>query len=96
MFALIVKYVCKDGMRERFLEKIREEGIDQKSRMEEGNGRYDYYFPADEDKKNELILLEIWESKEALDAHGKAPHYLRLGELKAKYVEETILEKYEK
>ena len=92
MIAVVVTYKCKTGKRDAFLSAIQSEGLDQASRSERGNLRYAYYLPVDE--PDDLLLLESWSDAEALAAHGQMPHYLRLGELKAEYVNETIIEKY--
>ena len=80
-------------MREKFLETIMAEGLDEASRAEEGNIKYDYYIPTD--GSSDLFLLEKWRDKEALSEHMQTPHLKRLAELKADYVNETIIERYE-
>ena len=42
MIVLNVTYKCKPDMREEFLEAIISEGLDEASRAEEGNFKYDY------------------------------------------------------
>lgn len=93
MIVLNVTYQCKPGMRETFLERILAEGIDAASRMESGNLKYDYYLPFD-GSDDELLLVEKWKDADALTVHGKTPHFLRLGNLKAEYVNETVVEKF--
>ncbi len=73
--------------------RSRKEGIDSASRAEAGNEKYDYYFPVDDN--DELLLVEKWKDAEAIIEHGKQPHFKRLGELKADYVDETIIERFE-
>ena len=94
MEILNVTYKCKKGMREKFLEAIRAEGLDAASRAEAGNIMYDYYFAAAD--PDELFLLEKWCDEEAIKSHNAEPHFKRLGELKAEYVNETVLERYSK
>ena len=93
MIVLNVTYKCKPKMREEFLEMIYTEGIDVACRAENGNLKYDYYTPAD--GSDDLLLIEKWRDADALAAHGKQPHYARLGELKAEFVNETVIEKFE-
>ena len=93
MIVLNVTYKCKENMREAFLETIRKEGIDVASRAEAGNIKYDYYLPTKND--NEVFLLEKWQDAEAVKVHSEQAHFKRLGELKATYVEDTVIEKYE-
>ena len=92
MIVINVTYKCKPGMREEFLRTITTEGIDQSSRAEAGNIKYDYYIPTGDD--DELFLLEKWRDAEALAEHGSQPHLTRLKEIKADYVIDTIIEKY--
>ena len=92
MIVLNVTYKCRPGMREEFLESIITEGIDDASRAEAGNIKYDYYLPFDGD--DELLLVEKWRDEAALSAHSAAPHFARLGELKPIYVLETVVERY--
>lgn len=93
MIVLNVMYKCKPGMRDEFLEMIYAEGIDAACRAEEGNLKYDYYTPVD--GSDDLLLVEQWRDADALAAHGRQPHYARLGELKTEFVADTIIEKYE-
>ncbi|MBQ6501829.1 MAG: antibiotic biosynthesis monooxygenase [Mogibacterium sp.] len=94
MEILNVTYKCKKGVREKFLETIKEEGLDTASRSEAGNIKYDFYF-ADADP-DELFLFEKWCDEEAVKSHNTEPHFKRFGELKAEFVLETVLERYSK
>jgi quinol monooxygenase YgiN len=93
MIALNVTYKCKPDMREAFLEAILREGIDEASRKEDGNLKYDYYIPFD--GGDDLLLVEKWRDEAAIKAHGQTLHLLRLRELKAEYVTETVIERFE-
>ncbi len=93
MIVLNVTYKCKPDMKEEFLEMIITEGIDTASRAEAGNLRYDYYLPAD--GRDELLLVEKWKDAGAIAEHGRQPHYARLKELKADYVTDTVIERFE-
>ena len=53
---------------------------------------YNYYIPTD--GGDDLFLLEKWRDVAALAEHGKQPHLARLKEIKAEYVNETVIEKY--
>ncbi len=91
---LNVTYKCKEGMREEFLETILAEGLDEASRAEAGNIKYDFYLAFDD--PDELFLFEKWRDEEAVKSHNAEPHFKRFGELKAEYVLETVLERYSK
>ena len=92
MIVLNVTYKCKPDKREEFLEMIYAEGIDVASRAEAGNIVYDYYIPTE--GGDDLFLLEKWSDEAALAEHGKQPHLARLKEIKAEFVNDTIIEKY--
>ena len=93
MIVLNVTYKCRPGMKNKFLERIITEGIDAASRAEAGNSKYDYYLPAD--GSDELLLVEKWKDADAIAEHGKQPHYARLKALKADYVTDTVIERFE-
>ena len=94
MIVLNVTYKCKPELREEFLETILREGIEEASRSEAGNLKYDYYLPFD--GGDDLLLVEHWRDETALKAHAETPHYAKLKELKPQYVTETVVERYEK
>ena len=93
MITLIVTYKCKPHLREHFLEKLITEGLDLACRAEAGNIKYDYYIPTENDE--ELLLVEKWHDADALSEHGKQPHYLRIGEIKKEFVNDTVVERFE-
>ncbi len=93
MIVLNVTYKCKPGKRNAFLEAVKNEGIDSASRAEEGNIKYSYYLSLEND--DELLLLEKWKDSNAVSEHGEKAHFKRLGDLKAEYVLDTVIDKYE-
>ena len=93
MIVLNVTYLCKPGMRDEFLERIIAEGIGETSRNEAGNIKYDYYLPVD--GGDELLLVEKWRDADAIAAHGGQPHFAKLKALKAEYVTDTVIERFE-
>lgn len=92
MIVLNVTYECKAGMREKFLDAIKAEGLDTASRAEEGNFKYDYYYA--DGSPDELLLVEWWRDEDAVRSHNAEPHFKRLGELKGNFVDATIIKRY--
>jgi quinol monooxygenase YgiN len=88
-----VHYYIKDGKRNDFYRTLIESGIADASRAEEGNEKYEYYYSLD--NENELLLLEVWKSAEAVELHQQSAHFKQLGELKKEYVTETAFMRYE-
>ncbi|MCB6992573.1 antibiotic biosynthesis monooxygenase [bacterium 210820-DFI.6.37] len=84
--------------RDGYFKEVKENGIIEKSRAEEGCVRYAYFYPADSD--TDLFLWEQWESRDAQKKHTQQPHFAVLGTLKEKYnvkaeivIEDQIVEK---
>ncbi len=88
-----VHYYLKDGKRNDFYNAIIRQGIADDTRAENGNEKYDYYFSPE--NENELVLLEIWKSAEAVQLHMETPHYQALAELKKEYVMDTVFRRFE-
>ena len=93
MYTIYVQFKCLDGKREAFVERVRQEGILEAIRAEDGCLRYDYYFS--EADKNELLLIEAWETKRHQQIHIEQQHMSRLRELKSDYIESTTLGEFE-
>ena len=88
-----VHYFVKDGKRDEFYSAVLESGIAEASRAEEGNEKYDYYFSPN--NENEVLLIELWASDEAVQEHGQSPHFKELGKLKQQYVADAVIKRYE-
>ena len=88
-----VHYYTKEGKRSEFYNEIVRRGIADSARSEEGNEKYDYFFSPE--NENELLLIEVWSSAEAVQFHMETSHYKELTELKKTYVEETVFTRYE-
>lgn len=91
MFTIHVTYTAKDrNTIEQFYNAIKESGAAECCRNEDGNIRYDYFWPTE--NENELFLLEEWKSEEDQEIHMTYDHFKKIGELKAKYgVESTFI-----
>ena len=87
-----VHYRIKDGKRDAFYRALQESGIPAASRAESGNEKYEYYF--NPENENELLLLEIWTSPEAVQIHAQTEHFQKLGKLKEQYVTETVIKRF--
>ena len=92
MILLNVTYTVKDGERDEFYNQLCDKGIINKSRNEEGNLKYDYYFPVE--NSNDILLLEIWADAIELQTHSEAPHFLELQELKKQYIASVEIKKF--
>ena len=93
MYNIYVAFECVPGKREEYIRKLKEEGVVDAVRKEDGCIRYDYYFS--EKNENEILLIETWESKKHQEIHIEQPHMARLRELKPQYVVSTKLGEFE-
>ncbi|MBR2988142.1 MAG: antibiotic biosynthesis monooxygenase [Clostridia bacterium] len=90
MYDICVIFTCKEkGAREKFVERVKAEGILADIRAEKGCVRYDYYF-ADSDEC-ELMLLETWESQADQQVHLSQPHMDKLRAIKGDYITSTAI-----
>ena len=87
MMLFQVTYTMLPGQRDAFLQMMRESGILDQIRREEGCLDYRYYLPEEED--GTLLLVERWTGTEAQKAHMATSHMARLGQVKDQYVAET-------
>lgn len=89
MYTIYVKFDCLPEKREAFIQKVRETGILDAIRGEDGCIRYDYYLS--EKDPDELLLIEQWETKQHQQTHIAQPHMVRLRSFKDDYITKTLL-----
>ena len=94
MLVFNVTFHCAPGMRETFLEQIKARGIDAGARAEPGNLQYDYFRAVD--KEDDVLLIEKYRDGDAVAFHVRQSHTAKLVELKEAYVEDMLLEQYER
>ena len=78
-----IYYTGKDGVTRKFAEEMVEKGVVDRVRNEEGNEKYEYFFPMND--KETVLLIDRWESQDALDKHHKSPMMEEIAELRSKY-----------
>lgn len=89
MLLIQVTYTMRPGQREAFVRKIRETGILDAIRGEDGCLGYSYYLPEEED--GTLLLVEKWTDAQAQKAHLETPHMKQMAAFKPEYVADTKL-----
>lgn len=78
-----IYYTGEQGAAKKFVDDMIENHIVDRIRAEQGNNRYDYFFPMADD--NTVLLIDEWESEEALDYHHKSPMMKEIADLRRKY-----------
>ena len=89
MYTIYVKFDCLENKREAFIQKMKDTGILESIRQENGCIKYDYYLS--EKDANEILLVEQWESKEHQQIHMTQPHMAQMSEFKDEYISKTVL-----
>lgn len=89
MYTIYVKFDCLPHRREAFIERVKESGVLDAIRSENGCHKYDYYLS--EKDPNELLLIEQWETKEHQQIHLTQPHMDTLRSFKGDYITDTVL-----
>ena len=89
MYTIYVKFTCLPEKRAAFIRKVKETGVLEAIRGEDGCIRYDYYLS--EKDPNELLLIEQWESKTLQQVHLAQPHMDAMRTFKDDYVAATAL-----
>ena len=89
MLLIQVTYTMRPGQRDAFVRKIRESGILDAIRGEDGCLGYSYYLPEEED--GTLLLVEKWTGAPAQKAHLETPHMKQMAAFKPEYVADTKL-----
>ena len=88
-----IYYKGKNGNAKKFVNDMISLGIVDEIRKEEGNLKYDYFYPVDDE--NTVLLIDSWESQEALDIHHELPVMKKISELREKYDLHMLVESYE-
>ena len=82
-FTVNIYYTGRDGGARKFAEEMRSSGLVERIRAEKGNLRYEYFLPMDDPET--VLLIDAWESEEALDFHHKSPEMKEIAALREKY-----------
>jgi len=76
-------YTGTNGSARKFAEEMVASGIVDAVRAEEGNERYEYFFPMDDPET--VLLIDRWRDQAALDFHHKSPMMKQIAQLRDNY-----------
>ena len=85
-------YTGKNGSARAFAEEMTASGLVAAVRAEEGNLRYEYFFPMEDPET--VLLIDQWRDQEALDFHHKSPMMDEIARLRTKYGLRLRVERY--
>jgi quinol monooxygenase YgiN len=75
-----------------FAEEMVASGTVAAIRAEEGNMRYEYFFPMDDPET--VLLIDSWRDQKAIDVHHDSPMMAQLAALRDKYDLHMRAERY--
>lgn len=87
-----IYYSGENGNAVKFANEMISSGLVDKIRKEDGNLRYDYFFPMED--KETVLLIDSWKDQTALDVHHNLPLMGEIAALREKYDLHMKVERY--
>ena len=87
-----IYYSSINGNARKFAEDMIQSGIVDEIRAEEGNLKYEYFFPMNDAET--VLLIDSWKNQQALDTHHKSPMMQKIIDLREKYDLSMKVERY--
>lgn len=78
-----IYYYGKNGNAGKFAEEMIASGIVDEIRAEDGNLKYEYFYPMNDTET--VLLIDSWTDQEALDRHHGTPMMQKIIDLREKY-----------
>ena len=78
-----IYYTGKNGSARAFAKEMTNTDIVDAIRAEDGNLRYEYFFPMDDQET--VLLIDSWRDQSALDKHHASPMMAQIAALREKY-----------
>ena len=87
-----IYYQSINGNAKKFAEEMISSGIVNEIRSENGNIRYDYFFPMDDNET--VLLIDSWNDQHSLDIHHASSMMKKIIKLREKYDLHMKVERY--
>ena len=87
-----IYYSGENGSARRFAEEMVSSGVVRDIRAEDGNIRYEYFFPMDDSET--VLLIDSWQDQSSIDVYHASPMMARIIELREKYGLGMRVERY--
>ena len=78
-----IYYTGKNGSARAFAKEMVESGLVERIRNEEGNLKYEYFFPMDDEET--VLLIDRWKNEDAIEKHHKTEMMSEIAKLRDKY-----------
>lgn len=85
-------YTGENGNALKFAQEMENSGTADAIRREEGNLRYEYFIPMQDEET--VLLIDSWENQQALDVHHASPMMQTIAALRDKYDLHMRVERY--
>ena len=92
MITVNLYYTGVNGKARLFAQEMESSGTAAAIRAENGNIRYEYFFPMNDPET--VLLIDAWENQEAIDAHHASPMMAELAALRDRYDLHMTVERY--
>ena len=83
MITVNLYYTGTGGSARAFAEEMVQSGTVAAIRAEDGNVRYEYYFPMDDPET--VLLIDQWRDQAAINVHHASPMMAQIAALREKY-----------
>lgn len=87
-----IYYSGVNGNAKKFAEEMVTNGIVKDIRAEEGNLRYEYFLPMEDQET--VLLIDSWKDQHSIDIHHASPMMTKITELREKYDLHMRVERY--
>ncbi|MBQ7714441.1 MAG: antibiotic biosynthesis monooxygenase [Clostridia bacterium] len=87
-----IYYTAVNGAARAFAEEMSALGIADAIRAEDGNLRYEYFFPMNDPET--VLLIDSWRDQAALDKHHESSMMTQIAALREKYDLHMKVERY--
>lgn len=87
-----IYYTGVDGNARKFAEEMVLSGVVSDIRAEDGNLKYEYFFPMDD--RETVLLIDSWKNQKSIDVHHASPMMKKIIELREKYDLHMKVERY--
>lgn len=85
-------YTGANGNARKFAEEMESSGIADAVRAEDGNERYEYFFPMNDPET--VLLIDRWRDQQAIDFHHSSETMSQIAALRNKYKLRLKVERY--
>lgn len=87
-----IYYSGTNGNARKFAAEMMDSGIVEAIRKEDGNVRYEYFLPLEDEET--VLLIDSWKDQKSIDIHHASPMMDKISKLRDKYDLHMKVERY--